>query len=44
MEEMMEELAQYYQAMGFVMYSEEHLKEMSEEEIRNLYELTFPNR
>lgn len=44
MEEMMEELASYYQAMGFVMYREEHLREMSEQEIIDLYEITFPNR
>lgn len=43
MEQMIEELAQYYAAMGFPMYSLEHLQEMNEEEIENLYELTFPN-
>lgn len=44
MEEMIEELAGYYEAMGFPMYSCEKLKEMNEEEIQNLYEMTFPNR
>lgn len=44
MEEMIEDLTQYYEAMGFPMYSNEKLREMSKEEIENLYELTFPNR
>lgn len=44
MKEMIEDLAAYYAAMGFPMYSKEKLEEMSEEEIISLYEITFPNR
>lgn len=43
MEAMIEELAEYYAALGFPMYSLEHLQEMDDEETQNLYELTFPN-
>lgn len=44
MEEMIDELAGYYEAMGFPMYTREKLMEMSEEEVQDLYDLTFPNR
>lgn len=44
MKEMIDELADYYEAMGFIMYTKEKLMEMSEEEIQNLYDMTFPNR
>lgn len=44
MEEMIQELAEYYAALGFPLYTKEKLEEMSTEEIENLYEMTFPNR
>lgn len=44
MEEMIEELATYYGALGYPMYKIEELKKMSEAEINDLYEITFPNR
>lgn len=43
MEQMIEELAVYYAALGFPMYAEAQLREMSEEELKTLYDLTFPN-
>lgn len=44
MEEMIEELAAYYGALGYPLYEIEELKKMSETEINDLYEITFPNR
>ncbi len=44
MEEMIEELAAYYGALGYPLYEIEELKKMSEAEINDLYEITFPNR
>ncbi len=44
MEEMIEELAAYYAALGYPLYQREELDKMEEEELVNLYELTFPNR
>ncbi len=44
MDERIIELAAFYQAMGYPLYDEEHLKEMKEEELQALYETTFPNR
>ncbi len=43
MEEMLEELTAYYAALGYPLYQSEQLKELSDEELVNLYELTFPN-
>ena len=43
MEEMLEELTAYYVALGYPLYQSEQLKELSDEELVNLYELTFPN-
>lgn len=44
MEEMMEELAEYYAVLGYPMYSKEELEAMSEAEIQALYDITFPER
>lgn len=44
MEEMIEELAAYYSALGYPLYGIEELKKMSEEEINDLYEITFADR
>lgn len=44
MEEMIEELAAYYTALGYPLYQREELAKMSDEELVTLYELTFPNR
>lgn len=44
MEEMIEELAAYYTALGYPLYDIEELNKMSEAEINDLYEITFPNR
>ena len=41
---MIEELAEYYAAMGFPMYKKEKLMELSEQELQDLYDITFPNR
>lgn len=44
MEEMIEELAQYYEMLAYPMYSREQLETMSEAEIIALYDMTFPDR
>lgn len=44
MDMMIEELAEYYAAMGYPMYTKEQLLTMSEEELQDLYDITFPNR
>lgn len=44
MDELIEELAVYYQALGYPMYTKEKLAELSEQELLDLYEITFPNR
>lgn len=44
MDELIEALAAYYQALGYPMYSKENLAELNEEELQDLYEITFPNR
>jgi len=44
MEEMINELAAYYAALGYPLYNIEELQKMSEKELTDLYEITFPNR
>ena len=42
-EAMIDTLANYYQALGYTLYNREELEQMSDEEIENLYDVTFPN-
>ena len=44
MEQIIEELAAYYATLGYPMYDIDELKQMSEDELNDLYEITFPNR
>ncbi len=44
MEQMLDELAAYYETMGYPLYAREELEQYTDEELRNLYELTFPKR
>ncbi len=44
MEEMIEELAEYYEMLAYPMYSRAELETMSEKEVLALYEMTFPDR
>lgn len=44
MEEIIEELAAYYAALGYPLYDIEELKKLSDDELKDLYEITFPNR
>ena len=43
MEQIIEELAAYYAALGYPMYDIDQMKKMSEDELNDLYEITFPN-
>lgn len=44
MDEMIDELAEYYAVLGYPLYRKEELEQMSEEELQALYDITFPDR